>query len=628
VSPDPSADTNPGLSADLVAGAMAGTGLDEADVRALLAPGTTRTWAPGDWLYHESVPRAWLGFVISGEVELVRGLHGSEYLLATLGPGSVLCEAIVLGNLPHTGSARTRTGATVHTVPRAALDAFQADQPEFFYRVVAKMARLVGNRLRLLGDRLASGEEHVAGGGVRVEHDLLGAREVPAGAYYGIQTLRATENFPISGVPLRQFGHLVTAFAYVKKAAALANGEVGGLEPAARDAIVAACDEVAAGGLRGHFVVDMIQGGAGTSTNMNVNEVLANRALELLGHRRGEYEFLHPNDDVNRSQSTNDAYPTAVKLAVRLAARDTLAALDEVRTALAAKAEEFAGVVKMGRTQMQDAVPMTLGQEFGAYAVMVGEAATAIRTAADGLLAVNMGATAIGTGLNAPPGYAAAVTRHLAEVSGQPVRLAPDLVEATQDAGEFVSVSAALKRAAVQVSKVCNDLRLLSSGPRAGFYEIRLPAMQPGSSIMPGKVNPVIPEVVTQVCYQLIGYDLTVTMAAESGQLELNMAEPIMAYDLLAGLMMLKNACIVLSARCIDGIEANEDVARGYVERSIGLVTALSPVLGYERSVAVAKEALETGAGVYDLVLDRGWLSKERLDELLRPENMVDPRAP
>ena len=461
----------------------------------------------------------------------------------------------------------------------------------------------------------------------RVEHDSLGERIVPRHVYWGVQTLRAVENFPISGTLLREYPDFVKALALVKKAAAVANGELGGLDARKRDAIVAACDEILAGGLLDHFVVDMVQGGAGTSTNMNANEVITNRALELLGHQRGEYEHLHPNDDTNRSQSTNDVYPTAMKLGMVLAAQRTTAAMRHLRAALAAKADEFADVIKMGRTELQDAVPMTLGQEFGAYAVMVGEATRAVERASAELYAVGMGATAIGTGLNAPAGYGERVAALLAELTGLPITRSENLVEATQDSGEFVSMSAALKRAAVQISKIANDLRLLSSGPRAGFFEIRLPPMQPGSSIMPGKVNPVIPEMVNEVCYQLIGFDVTVTLAAEASQLELNHAEPIIALDVLEGLHLLGNACQVFADRCVAGIEANPDVCRLYVERSIGLVTALTPVLGYERSAELAKEALATGRGVVELTVEKGWLTKEQLDELLLPERLADPRA-
>ncbi len=463
------------------------------------------------------------------------------------------------------------------------------------------------------------------GAPVRVERDQFGAREVPADAYYGVQTLRALENFAISGIPLARFGDLVAALAFVKKAAARANCELGVLTAEKATAIAAACDEIAAGKLRDQFVVDMIQGGAGTSTNMNANEVIANRALEIMGHSKGDYGRMHPNDDVNCSQSTNDVYPTAVKLGVYLSMQRTLSAMGELKAALAGKATEFADVIKIGRTQLQDAVPMTLGQEFAAYAVMVGESVQHLRRAGDELLAVNLGATAIGTGINTPPGYQELVVRRLAETSRLPVRRAEDLVEATQDSGDFVQLSATMKRAAVQISKICNDLRLLGSGPRAGLGEIRLPAVQPGSSIMPGKVNPVIPEMVNQVCFQIIGYDMTITMAAEASQLELNMAEPIIAANLLHGLMLLRNACRTLAARCVVGIEADRQRCREYVERSIGVVTALNPVLGYDRACAIAAEAARTGDSVYNLVLAKGWLDRPTLDDLLRPEAMIQP---
>jgi aspartate ammonia-lyase len=359
---------------------------------------------------------------------------------------------------------------------------------------------------------------------------------------------------------------------------------------------------------------------------MNANEVIANRALELLGHAKGEHQFCHPNDHVNCSQSTNDAYPTAIKLGVWFTLRDTLSGLRDLKLALEAKAKEFEDVIKMGRTENQDAVPMTLGQEFSAYAVMIADGMRNLEHAGNELLETNMGATAIGTGLNSPPGYAPLCTRKLADISGAPVRLAANLVEATQDSGEFALMSSAMKTAAIQLSKICNDLRWLSSGPRCGLYEIRLPAMQPGSSIMPGKVNPVVPEVVNQICFQIIGNDVTVSMASEASELELNMAEPIIAFNLFFGLTLLRNAAIVLASRCIAGIEPNRERCREYVQNSIGLVTALNPVLGYEKSAAIAKEALKTGGSVYDLVIAKGWLTKDKLDELLRPENMTHPR--
>jgi aspartate ammonia-lyase len=492
---------------------------------------------------------------------------------------------------------------------------------------VARIAQRISERLRTVSSQLAGFESpgHVVEG-VRTEHDSLGERELPNGVYYGVQTQRALENFAISGVRLYNFEHMIEALAFVKKAAALANGQLGVLSEPQTKAICDACDEILSGKLHDHFVVDMFQGGAGTSTNMNANEVIANRGLELMGHDKGQYEFLHPNDHVNGSQSTNDAYPTSIKLAVLLSLQDLMGAMQQLQKELRSKGDEFADVLKMGRTENQDAVPMTLGQEFNAYAEMIDSAMDALKRNGEEFLHINMGATAIGTGLNSPPGYADLVTAKLREVSGFQVQKADNLVEATQDCGAFAQISGTLKRAAVQISKICNDLRWLSSGPRCGLNEINLPPMQPGSSIMPGKVNPVIPELVNQICYQIIGYDAIVSMAAEASELELNMAEPVMAYDLLHGLMILKNACITLTSRCITGITANREVCRGYIERSIGLVTALNPVLGYEKSAAIAKEALKTGGNVYDLVLEKGWLSKEQLDDMLKPENMTDPR--
>ena len=598
------------------------------DLKALAELGRPVVYPPGDYLFHESAPRLWLGVVMEGEVRILRGAQARKTPLATLASGALIGEGAMLDESAHATSAVTPRGATVWQIPRDALERLRQDNPDVFYRLVGRVAARLSERLRAAAERIAGEREETLISAVRQEHDSLGERAVPDHAYYGVQTARGLENFPLSGIRLHRFEHFVRALAMVKKAAALANAELGVLAPPKAAAIVQACDEILDGKLHDHFVVDMIQGGAGTSTNMNANEVIANRALELLGHRKGDYQHLHPNDDVNRSQSTNDAYPTAVKLGVVLTLRDTLAALRELRAALDAKAAAFADVIKMGRTENQDAVPMTLGQEFSAYAVMVGDGIRHLTRAGDELLTVNMGATAIGTGLNSPPGYAALCTRRLAEVSGLPIVLAENLVEATQDSGEFALMSGTMKAAAVQLSKICNDLRWLSSGPRCGLYEIRLPALQPGSSIMPGKVNPVIPEVVSQICFQIIGADVTVSMAAEAAELELNMAEPIIAFNLLFGLTLLKNAAIVLNTRCIAGIEANRERCLEYVRNSIGLVTALNPMLGYERSAAIAKEALKTGGSVYDLVLAKGWLSREQLDDLLKPENMTHPRTP
>jgi aspartate ammonia-lyase len=359
---------------------------------------------------------------------------------------------------------------------------------------------------------------------------------------------------------------------------------------------------------------------------MNANEVIANRALEILGFARGDYVHCHPNDHVNLSQSTNDAYPTALRIALVLSNRGLIAVLEQLVAAMRAKAAEFAHVIKMGRTQLQDAVPMTLGQAFGAYAATLAEEVERLNENARLFHEVNMGGTAIGTGINADPAYGGAVIRHLRDVSGLDLRLAPDLVEATQDAGAYVMYSSALKRLAVKLSKICNDLRLLSSGPRAGFGEINLPPMQPGSSIMPGKVNPVIPEVVNQICFKVIGNDLTVTLAAEAGQLELNVMEPVIAQSTFESIEILKNGMQTLIHRCVTGITANEKRCRELVARSIGLVTALNPVLGYEVCTGLAREALARDLGVYDLVLEKGLLSREALDDLLKPENMLAPR--
>jgi aspartate ammonia-lyase len=460
----------------------------------------------------------------------------------------------------------------------------------------------------------------------RIEHDLLGEREVPADRYYGVQTLRAVENFAITGITIAHYPRLIRSLAYIKKAAALTNQELGLLEPRIADAISRACDEILSGALHDEFVVDVIQGGAGTSTNMNANEVIANRALELLGYEKGRYDILHPLNHVNMSQSTNDVYPTALRLTLSEKLDGLMREMTYLRGAFARKADEFSDVIKMGRTQLQDAVPMTLGQEFGAWAIMITEDIQRVKEAQSLIREINMGATAIGTGLNSHPDYARLVTEKLRNLSGIPVVGAENLVEATQDAGAYVQLSGVLKRVATKLSKICNDLRLLSSGPRAGFNEINLPPMAPGSSIMPGKVNPIIPEVVNQVAFEVIGNDITVTLAAEAGQLELNVMEPVIAYNLFTSLDMLGRACRTLADRCVDGITANREVCRRMVENSIGLVTALNPFIGYEKSTIVADEALKTGRSVYEIVLEKGYLSKTQLDDILSPENMTRPR--
>lgn len=459
----------------------------------------------------------------------------------------------------------------------------------------------------------------------RMEHDLIGDKEVPAHAYYGVHTVRAMENFAITGSVIAQFPDLITSLAAVKQAAAQANRDLGLLAPDIAEAIIGACEEIRAGRLTDQFVVDPVQGGAGTSTNMNTNEVVANRALEILGHPRGFYEVIHPLDHVNLGQSTNDVYPTAVRLALVTSLRGLGDSMKVLADAFGAKAEEFTGVLKMGRTQLQDAVPMTLGQEFTTYAVMIEEDRRRLNEAAALLLESHLGGTAIGTGINGHPRYAALACAHLAEISGEPVRPAADFIEATQDCGAFVQLSGVLKRVAVKLSKTCNDLRLTSSGPTAGLAEINLPPVQAGSSIMPGKVNPVIPEVVNQVAFEVIGNDLTVTLAAEAGQLQLNAFEPVIAYSLLRSLTHLRAACDPLATRCVPGITANRAQLQDTVHRSVGLVTALTPHIGYAAGTALARQALATGRTIKDLATEAGLLTTDQLDTILRPENLTHP---
>ena len=460
----------------------------------------------------------------------------------------------------------------------------------------------------------------------RLEHDFLGEVEIPEEAYYGVQSVRGRENFKITGRTLNEFPFFIKALGYVKKAAAQANNLLGVLDKERCDAIIKACDDVIEGKYNTHFIVDMMQGGAGTSTNMNANEVIANIALEYLGKQKGDYEYLHPNNHINLSQSTNDVYPTAIKIATYFMTEELLESIKVLKSALEDKEKEFDDVLKMGRTQLQDAVPMTLGQEFGAYAVMVGEDMERITYVMRLISEINMGATAIGTQINTPEGYADLVSEILRTETKLPLVASANLVEATQDTGVFIHISGVLKRYAVKLSKICNDLRLLSSGPRAGLNEINLPPMQPGSSIMPGKVNPVIPEVVNQVAFQVIGNDLTITMACEAGQLELNVMEPVIALRLFDTLNILKNASDTLTDKCIRGITANRDVCLGYVENSIGLCTVLVPKIGYEMASSIAKEALKTNDSVYNLVLAKGLMTKEDLEVILKPEGMIRKR--
>ncbi|GIM54632.1 aspartate ammonia-lyase [Capnocytophaga cynodegmi] len=457
----------------------------------------------------------------------------------------------------------------------------------------------------------------------RIESDLLGDLQVPFDAYYGVQTQRAIDNFYISGSKMSEFPEFVRAIAYVKLAAAQTNHELGLLSDELLKSISQACNELIEGKMHDQFPVDMIQGGAGTSVNMNANEVIANRALEIMGYERGDYQHCSPNDHVNLSQSTNDAYPTTIKLAIIRMNDSLVKHLKQLVDAFRKKGKEFADVIKMGRTQLQDAVPMTLGQEFEAFAATLEEEITRLNNLSDLFLEINMGGTAIGTGLNAPKKFPKICADKLAAATGEAFVPAADLVEATPDTGSYVIYSSALKRMAVKLSKICNDLRLLSSGPRAGLNEINLPPMQPGSSIMPGKVNPVIPEVVNQVCFKVYGNDLTVTFAAEAGQLQLNVMEPVLCQSIIESIVFLERALDTLREKCIVGITANREVCLNMVKNSIGIVTALNPHIGYKNSTKIAKEALETGKSVYDLVLEHKLLSQDKLDEILDPKNML-----
>ena len=459
---------------------------------------------------------------------------------------------------------------------------------------------------------------------MRVEHDLLGEKAIASDAYYGIQTARALENFHISGVELRLYPDFIRALAMVKQAAARANFDCGQFSREILAGIEGACAELIDGKLHDQFRLDVFQGGAGTSTNMNANEVIANRALELMGHEKGDYTHCDPHDHVNGSQSTNDAYPSALHIGLALGNIRLVAAMKELIAAFRAKGQEFKSIVKMGRTQLQDAVPMTLGQEFEAFAeTLSGEIVALERIQQNVLCEVNMGATAIGTGLNAPAGYAEKCTAHLQAITGLPIFLATNLIEATQDTQAFVLYSSCMKSLAIKLSKVCNDLRLLSSGPRCGLHEINLPPKQPGSSIMPGKVNPVIPEVVNMVCFRVIGSDLTVSLAAEGGQLQLNVFEPVIAACMFEAQTMFINAARTLKVHCVDGITANADTVRQYVDRSIGTVTALNPVIGYDQSTELAKEAMLTGQGILELIRAKHLLTEEQIAQVLDPAAMT-----
>lgn len=462
--------------------------------------------------------------------------------------------------------------------------------------------------------------------GTRKEHDFIGELEISDDVYYGVQTFRAVDNFQMSGRKLRDYPFFIKAFAQIKKAAALANKEVGVLDADKADALVKACDRLIAGEFIDQFVVDMIQGGAGTSTNMNVNEVLTNIALESMGHKKGEYQYLHPNDHTNLGQSTNDTYPSSIKVATHAKLGDLLKAMEELRKALQVKAEEFKDVIKMGRTEIEDAVPTTLGNTFNAFATYIKTDIERLTYARSIMETLNMGATAIGTGINCHPDYKNLVEKKLKDITGVEYKPAADLIAATQDTADFVFVSGALKTAAVRLNKIANDMRLMNSGPRCGLGEINLPKMQPGSSIMPGKVNPVICEVVQEACYEVIGNDVTILLCSERGEFELNAVEPGIAYALFNSLVILENAMKTLAQKAVKDLTANAEACKQSVLHSIGIVTAFNPVLGYEKSASIAKEALQTGKSVGDICLERGYLPKEEIDKILDPKNMLNPQ--
>lgn len=598
--------------------------LDDKELEFLSELVNIKNLLKGDTLFKENTTRAEMYIIYSGSVELFKlNIFDHEEVLTKFGPRDFLGEGALMDDYPHSTTARAIVDSVALSFSREQFNDLMETHSHLVVKILSQVSRVISRRMRETTNQVVNAAAQYISGQTRREHDLLGERDVPSEFYYGIQTLRAIENFNITGISINHFPSLIIALAQVKKACAKANYDIGNLNPNVANSINKACDEIINGKLHTHFVVDMIQGGAGTSTNMNANEVIANRALEFMGYEKGEYEYCHPNSHVNMSQSTNDVYPTALKIAFIYSSQKLVAVLKELIVSFSNKALEFSKIVKMGRTQLQDAVPMTLGQEFEAYAATLEEEIRRLEQNARLFLEVNLGGTAIGTGINADPRYSEKAIQYLWEITGLPVRLASNLVEATQDTGAFIMFSSAVKRLGVKLSKICNDLRLLSSGPRAGLNEINLPKMQPGSSIMPGKVNPVIPEVVNQIAFKVMGNDLTVNLGAEAGQLELNVMEPVIAQSIFENIEMLKNGMRTLKHRCIDGITANEKVCREMVERSIGIVTALNPVLGYETCSKLAKEALETDRGLYELVLEKNLLTKEKLDELLLPENMI-----
>jgi len=601
--------------------------LDDADLQQFVDAFKNKMVAKGDYLYQAGDLRASMFIILSGELEILTGSEGQAMsVIANLGEGNFIGEGLMLEATEHATSCRATISSEVLTIDKDSIDSIFDKSPTAARRVLSAVAHTVAYRLKTANFSSTGGVVFNERAATRMEHDLLGDREVPGDAYYGVQTLRAMENFKITGSVVGDYPNFVRARAMVKKACAIANNKLGYLEDDITQAICAASDELIDGALHHHFQVDMIQGGAGTSTNMNANEVIANRALELMGHKKGDYKIINPNNHVNLAQSTNDAYPTAIKVALLLSYGEAVTALEKLSVAFKDKSVEFADMIKMGRTQLQDAVPMTLGQEFHAFASTITSDVGRLEAISQEFCSINIGATAIGTGINSDPDYPPLACDALSDICGHKLHVAEDLIDATTDMGAFITFSGVLRRISIKLSKVCNDLRLLSSGPRCGLREINLPAMQPGSSIMPGKVNPVIPEAANMVAMQVIANDLCVTMATEAGQLQLNVFEPVIVYNLLQSVRMLTKAADLLREKCVVGITANADYCREQVENSIGIITALNPYIGYQNSTDVAKEALETGASVGALILEKGLMTREELDDIMKPENMTRPR--
>ncbi|MCB0279396.1 MAG: aspartate ammonia-lyase [Calditrichaeota bacterium] len=599
--------------------------LNETDLKKIAKIAESVNYKKGDYIFHQNDLRDAFYLIIKGEVDIVKNAHDSLKPIIRIKPKSFLSENALLDDKPHGSSAVCVSAVQLIRFKKDELKSLLKKELAISAHIFPVISTSLAQRLYKMNTRVSVNETRTFSGANRKEKDLMGELQIPDNIYYGVQTYRAKENFNVTGINLSHFPQFIKSLATVKKAAALANHQLGYLDKKICDAITAACDEIISGELIDEFVVDMIQGGAGTSTNMNANEVIANRASEILGHKLGTY-VVQPNDHVNLSQSTNDAYPTSIRLAIVSTIHLLKSAMNGIKQAFFDKGEEFKDIIKMGRTQLQDAVPMTLGQEFTAFGETIGEDILRLEEATRLFHEVNLGGTAIGTGINADPEFGKLATQHLAKLTKIPFKLAPNLIEATPDMGAFIVFSSTLKRIAVKLSKICNDLRLLSSGPRAGLNEINLPRMQPGSSIMPGKVNPVIPELMNQIAFQVIGNDLTITLAAEAGQLQLNVMEPVIVLNIFQSLQMLEKGIRTLTDRCIKGITANKEHCESMVLNSIAIVTALNPYIGYANSSMIAKQALETGKSLTDLVLEHKLLSKKKLDKILSPANMIKPQ--